>query len=81
MYCDGFVGFRGALVTLSDSIVSRLSVPCTPSETASIFGISLKLARAYLYQLRRQGRMSRLDRRVPKANPRGRQWEYLWQRT
>lgn len=59
-------------------ITMRLRIPATPSEIASCFDLSLRLARAYLYQLRRQGRAVRMDRRVPKANPRGRQWEYLW---
>jgi hypothetical protein len=40
--------------------------------------MSLRLARAYLYQLRKQGRAVRTDKRIPKQNPRGRQWEYLW---
>lgn len=61
-------------------IEQRLCVPCTPSEVAAIFGITTHLARACLYQLQRQGRAVRLDRRVPKESTRGRQWEHLWSR-
>jgi DNA-binding CsgD family transcriptional regulator len=59
-------------------IAMRIRIPCSPSEVAALFGISLRLARAYLYQLKRQGRAHRTDKRIPKANPLGRQWEYLW---
>lgn len=66
---------------IQDTISRRLKIPATPSEIASGFDISLRLARAYVYQLKRQGKAVRLDRRVPRANPRGRQWEWLWQAT
>lgn len=59
-------------------IHERLRVPCTPSEVAAVFGISTHLARACLYQLKRQGRAVRLEERVPKDGARGRQWEHLW---
>jgi DNA-binding CsgD family transcriptional regulator len=65
-------------VNREQEIHLRLRVPCTPSEIAACFELSLPLARAYLYQLRRLGRAVRLNRRVPKANARGRQYEYLW---
>lgn len=60
-------------------IRKRLHIPATPSEIAASFELSLRLARGYLYQLRKQGKAVRLDKRVPKANPRGRQCEHLWQ--
>lgn len=59
-------------------IATRLRVPCTASEIAALFGITPHLARACLYQLQRQHRAVRLDKRVPKCNRSGRQWEYLW---
>lgn len=65
-------------VTTQDAIRRRIRVPLTPSEVAALFGLSVKLARGYLYQLRKQGKAKRLDRRIPKQAPRGRQWEYLW---
>lgn len=64
--------------TRQEAILRRLAVPCTPSEIAARFEITSKVARAYCYQLRKQGKAVRLDRRVPKVSARGRQWEYLW---
>lgn len=63
---------------LPDWIAMRLRIPATPSEIAHSARVPLRSVRAILYQLRDQGRAIRLDRRVPKASPRGRQWEYLW---
>ena len=65
-------------MTTQDFIAQRLKVPCTPTEIAASALISVRLARAYCYQLRKQGKAVRLDKRVPKPSPRGRQWEYLW---
>lgn len=61
-----------------EAVRLRLCVPCTPSEIASCCDLSLPQVRAYLYQLREQGKAVRLDTRVPKANKSGRQWESLW---
>lgn len=62
-------------------IALRLRVPCTPSEIAAHFGLTRHLARSYLYELRKQGRAHKTDRRVPRRAPRGRQWEYAWEAT
>jgi transcription initiation factor IIE alpha subunit len=56
----------------------RLRVPCTPSELAADLEMSVRVVRAYLYEFKREGLAKRLDRRIPKGNPTGRQWEYLW---
>jgi hypothetical protein len=66
-------------VNVSDWIAMRLRVPATASEIAATACMPVHLARGYLYQLRKQGRAVRLDKQVPKASSRGRQWEYLWQ--
>lgn len=62
-----------------DIICTRLRVPATPSEIAATIGISLRVARAYLYQLRKQGRAVRTDKRIHKYNARDRQYEHLWE--
>lgn len=59
-------------------IAERLSVPCTPSELASAFGLTLRTARAYLFHLKRQGKAVRTDTRIPNGAKRGRKCEYLW---
>lgn len=56
----------------------RLRVPCTPSELAAAFGLSLRSARSYLFQLKARGIAERTNTKIPKENPRGRKYEYLW---
>lgn len=65
-------------MTLADAIVLRLSLPATPTELAATLGKPVHLMRAYCYQLRRQGRVCRLDRSLPVGSKRGRNREYLW---
>jgi hypothetical protein len=65
-------------VSRQAEIHRRMRIPSTPSEIAALFGINVRLARAYFYQLRRQGKALRMDRRVAKDTVRGRKWEFLW---
>ena len=63
--------------SVSARVEARLRVPCTCEELAVSFDITLPVMRAYLYQLRKQGRVVRLDKRVPRQG-RGPKGEYLW---
>jgi hypothetical protein len=50
--------------TMSKQIVRRLCVPATPTELAAVLGKTPRLMCAMLYQLREQGRVQKLDRKV-----------------
>jgi predicted Rossmann fold nucleotide-binding protein DprA/Smf involved in DNA uptake len=67
-------------VNATDYIVSRLRErPATPSQLATITLMSLRSVRSTLCTLREQGRVVRLDRRVPNVNWKGRRsTEHLW---
>lgn len=69
---------RRAARTLSARIVRRLAIPATPTEIAALFRLNLNTARTVLYQLKDQGRVRRLERRI--INPATGYPEFLWQR-
>src|SRR3990167_1697431 len=62
----------------SAQIEARLRVPATCSELVALLGKPDPQVRALLYQLRKQGRVARLDRCVSVSSRRGRKREFLW---
>jgi hypothetical protein len=68
-------------VTLSNSICMRARIPATATELAAALERPVHVVRAMLYQLRQQGRVERLQQRVPhhNRNTKGPKTESLWQ--
>lgn len=64
----------------SMQLYRRLAVPCTPTELAATFDRPAHLIRAFLAQMKRQGRVRRTDKAVPSSGARGRPLEFLWVR-
>jgi hypothetical protein len=69
------------LFGLAPTVLKRLSVPCTPTELASLLERSAHDIRGTLFYLKRTKKAKRLDRQVPTGGRRGRTMEYLWSAT
>lgn len=64
--------------SMSDDILDAL--PATTSEIAVQFGEDQDLIRGMLAWLKKQGKAIRTERKKPTKAPRGRQYEFIWER-